>query len=187
MSKKHCLARIRVSMGGRAAEEIMFGEFNSGASSDLKHSTRLAHSMVCEWGMSDLGPISFGSNDEVFLGRDFARTREFSDETASSVDREVHQILEEAYKDAKAILTEHKDLLIALSEALFERETLSREEIFDIIKKHGKEHIIPEPRKKLDIPKPKIPPAAPASEPVVTAEHESPTNLGGGDLTPGLA
>jgi cell division protease FtsH len=187
MSKKQCQAWLRMSMGGRAAEDIMFGEFNNGASSDLKNSTRLAHSMVCEWGMSELGPISFGSNDEVFLGRDFARTREFSEETASAVDREVHQLLEEAYKEAKATLLEHKDLLIALSEALYERETLSRDEVFDIIKKHGKEHIIPQPRKKLETPKPKLPPASPSAEPTQVAEPEAPTNLGGGDLTPGLA
>ena len=188
MSKKQCLAWICMSMGGRAAEDIVFGEFNNGVSSDLKNSTRLAHSMVCEWGMSELGPISFGSNEEVFLGRDFARSREFSEVTASSVDREIHQILEEGYKQAKAILTEHKDLLIALSEALFERETLSRDEVFDIIKKHGKEHIIPEPRKKIDTPKPK-PPSAPAV-PQAIAEPERDNPIPGmppGDFTPGLA
>jgi cell division protease FtsH len=189
MTKKHCLATIRMAMGGRAAEEIMFGEFNSGASSDLKHSTRLAHSMVCEWGMSELGPISFGSNDEVFLGRDFARTREFSDETASAVDREVHQILEEAYKDAKDILTEHKDLLIALSEALYERETLDQKDIIEIIKKHGKEHIIPEPRKKIEPPKkPQQPPTVVGPSGAANPGQDIPDPLpGGGDLTPGLA
>ncbi|MFM1921354.1 MAG: hypothetical protein RLZZ303_2988 [Candidatus Hydrogenedentota bacterium] len=187
MSKKQCLAWLRMSMGGRAAEDLMFGEFNNGASSDLKNATRLAHSMVCEWGMSELGPISFGSNDEVFLGRDFARTREFSEETASAVDREVHQILEEAYKDAKNMLTEHKDLLVALSEALYERETLSRDEVFEIIKQHGKEHIIPEPRKKIETPK-KRPPATPApAAQTQPAERDEP--LGGlpGEPTPGLA
>ncbi|MCC6145711.1 MAG: ATP-dependent zinc metalloprotease FtsH [Candidatus Hydrogenedentes bacterium] len=143
ISKNYCLAQIRVLMAGRAAEDIIYGSFNSGASSDLKRATQLAHSMVCEWGMSDLGPISFGSNDEVFLGRDFARTRDFSDETASAVDREVHKILEEAYKDAKEMLEQHEGILRALSEALFEKETLEAREIDEIILRLGGKEILP--------------------------------------------
>ncbi len=136
-SRKWCEATIRMSMGGRAAEEIIFSEYTSGCASDLQHATRLAHSMVCEWGMSDLGPIAFGRNEEVFLGRDFARTRDFSDETASSVDREIHRILEEAYRDAKDLLTENEAMLRAIAQALYERETLESEEIDDIIRRNG--------------------------------------------------
>jgi cell division protease FtsH len=143
ISKNYCLAQIRVLMAGRAAEELIYGSFNSGASSDIKRGTQLAHSMVCEWGMSDLGPISFGSNDEVFLGRDFARTREFSDETASAVDREVHKIVEEAYKDAKEMLEKNEAILRALSEALFEKETLEAREIDEIIVRLGGKDILP--------------------------------------------
>jgi len=188
VAKSRCLSRIRMMMGGRAAEDIIFGEFNSGASNDLKRATQMAHSMVCEWGMSDLGPISFGSNDEVFLGRDFARTREFSEETASAVDREVHQILENAYKDAKSMLEEHKDLLIALSEALYERETLDGPEVFDIIKKCGKEHILPKPPTKPQLPR-ATPQAAAPAEPAPSAKPAPDEGLGGmpGAPTPGLA
>ncbi|MBX3179512.1 MAG: ATP-dependent zinc metalloprotease FtsH [Candidatus Hydrogenedentes bacterium] len=149
-SKKWCLANMRMIMGGRAAEELIYGEFNSGAANDLKQATARAHAMVCEWGMSDLGPISFGSNDEVFLGRDFSKTRDYSDETAAAVDREVHRLLEEAYTDAKKMLEEHIDVLKALAEALYERETLDAREVNAIIREVGGEHLIPadpEPRK----------------------------------------
>jgi len=145
-TKKWCLATIRMSMGGRAAEEIVFDEYTSGCAADLDQSTRIAHSMVCEWGMSDLGPIAFGHNQEVFLGRDFAKSRDFSDETASAVDREVHRILEEAYNDARDLLREHKDILVALSEALFERETLEMREIDAIIRENGGQDLVPPPR-----------------------------------------
>ncbi len=142
-SKKWCLANMRVTMGGRAAEELIYGEFNSGASNDLKVATQRAHSMVCEWGMSELGPISFGGNDEVFLGRDFNKTRDYSDETAAAVDREVHRLLEEAYRDAKALLEKHFDVLKALGDELFERETLDAAEVNAIIRRVGGEDIIP--------------------------------------------
>lgn len=148
LTLKWCLATIRVTMGGRAAEEIVFNEFTSGCANDLQQATRLAHSMVCEWGMSSLGPIAFGKNDEVFLGRDFVRMREFSEETAASVDREVHKIIEEAYKDARELLEKHKDILDALAKALNEKETLESHEIDDIICSVGGEHVLPERWKK---------------------------------------
>jgi len=148
LTLKWCLATIRVTMGGRAAEEIVFNEFTSGCANDLQQATRLAHSMVCEWGMSSLGPIAFGKNDEVFLGRDFVRMREFSEETAASVDREVHKIIEEAYKDTRELLEKHKDILDALAKALNEKETLESHEIDDIICSVGGEHVLPERWKK---------------------------------------
>jgi cell division protease FtsH len=144
ISKSYCLATIRMIMGGRAAEELVFSEFTSGASSDLKHATHLAHKMVCEWGMSTMGPITFGGDDEVFLGRDFARMRDFSEETASSVDREMHRICEEAYKDARDLLRKHEHILKALAEALVERETLEATEIDDIIRGTGGPDILPD-------------------------------------------
>ncbi|HOK10329.1 MAG TPA: ATP-dependent zinc metalloprotease FtsH [Candidatus Hydrogenedens sp.] len=148
LTKKWCLATIRVTMGGRAAEEIVFNEFTSGCANDLQQATRLAHSMVCEWGMSSLGPIAFGKNEEVFLGRDFVRMREFSEETAAAVDREVHTILEDAYRDTKALLEKHKDILDALAKALYDKETLESDEIDEIISSIGGEHILPERWKK---------------------------------------
>ncbi len=148
LTLRWCLATIRVTMGGRAAEEIVFNEFTSGCANDLQQATRLAHSMVCEWGMSSLGPIAFGKNDEVFLGRDFVRMREFSEETAASVDREVHKIIEDAYKDTRELLEKHKDILDALAKALNEKETLESHEIDDIICSVGGEHVLPERWKK---------------------------------------
>ena len=142
-SKKWCMANMRMIMGGRAAEEIIYGEFNSGAANDLKVATHRAHAMVCEWGMSDLGPICFGSNDEIFLGRDFSKTRDYSDETAAAVDREVHRLLEEAYADAKKLLEEHVNILKALAEELYERETLDAREVNEIIRRVGGEHLVP--------------------------------------------
>ncbi len=144
ISRSYCLASIRMIMGGRAAEELVFDEFNSGAMSDLKHATRLAHKMVCEWGMSSLGPITFGGDDEVFLGRDFARMRDFSEETSSAVDREIHSICEEAYREARDLLRAQMPVLKALADALVERETLDATEIDAIIKEVGGPNLLPE-------------------------------------------
>jgi len=186
-SRAYCLAQIRVLMGGRAAEEIIYDEYSSGASNDLKRATELAHSMVCQWGMSDLGPISFGSQAEVFLGRDFARERDFSDETASAVDKAVHKILEDAYADAKGVLVEHKDILEKMSEVLYERETLDGEEIDVIIREVGGDDLLPEE------PEPEVKPeAAKAKEesdtkPEEPADSNSIDDVGPGDLMPGPA
>ncbi len=143
VTKSYCLAIVRWAMGGRAAEETVFEEFSSGASSDLKQATDRAHAMVCQWGMSKLGPISFGSNTEVFLGRDFVKERDFSEETASAVDQEIHKILTDAYVDAKSIVLEHRTVLDAIAEALVERETLEADELDTIIREHGGEDLIP--------------------------------------------
>jgi cell division protease FtsH len=148
LSKSYCLAQIRVLMGGRAAEDIVFGEFTSGAANDLKVATDRAHAMVCEWGMSELGPISFGHNTEVFLGRDFMRERDFSEETAAAVDKAIHAILDEAYQDAKRILTENRKILEAIAEELYEKETLEAHEIDEIIRRHGGAHLLPTPRER---------------------------------------
>jgi hypothetical protein len=121
-------------MAGRAAEEIVFAEMTNGAGNDLKTATDIAHRMVCEWGMSDkLGPIAFGSNDEVFLGRDFIKERSFSEEVASEIDREIRRIVDESYEQAKSILTEHRDALEAIATALVEREVLEYADIEEIV------------------------------------------------------
>ncbi|GMV99967.1 MAG: hypothetical protein AMXMBFR84_11060 [Candidatus Hydrogenedentota bacterium] len=186
ISKAYCLAALRVAMGGRAAEEIIFGMFSSGASNDLKRSTELAHAMVCQWGMSDLGPISFGTNAEVFLGRDIVRERDYSEETASAVDKAIHRFLEDAYTDAKRLLEEHKDLLIAIAEGLVERETLDSEEIDDTIRKNGGSHLLPEPVKKETVPVVKRP--AEVARPVRPVdEGERGLDIGPGEILPGTA
>ncbi|MCC6695081.1 MAG: ATP-dependent zinc metalloprotease FtsH [Candidatus Hydrogenedentes bacterium] len=185
MSKAYCLAGIRVLMGGRAAEEVIFNEFSSGASNDLKRATELAHAMVCQWGMSELGPISFGSNTEVFLGRDFVKERDFSEETASAVDKAIHRILEDAYSDSKRTMVEHRELLVAISEELFERETLDAEEIDEIIRKNGGAHLIP-PKKETPPPPP---PAMPVEATTTKAQTDEPDlgDMGPGEMVPGTA
>ncbi len=184
-SKSFCLAQLRVAMGGRAAEDLIFGEFTSGASNDLKVSTDLAHAMVCQWGMSDLGPISFGHNTEVFLGRDFVRERDFSEETAAAVDKAIHQFLDEAYNDAKEICAKHENILRALAEELYEKETLEAEEIDAIIRAHGGEELLPKPREREKEPAAKRPVMVTPSQ--VSEQPGEIGEIGPGDIVPGTA
>jgi len=145
ISKDYCLATLRVLMAGRAAEEVVFNQYNSGAANDLQRATQLAHKMVCDWGMSALGPLSFGDDTEVFLGRDFARRRDFSEQTATEVDREVHSICKRAYDEAREILEKHQDILKSMAEALVERETLDAHEIDALIRENGGGDLLPPP------------------------------------------
>ena len=144
ITKSYALAMLRVAMGGRAAEEIVYNEFTSGAAGDLQMATRQAHSMVCDWGMSELGPIAFGSAGEVFLGRDFSKQRDYSDATASAVDRTISTLLESAYADSMEMLLAHRPILDAITEALVERETLNGKELDEIIIAMGGADILPE-------------------------------------------
>ncbi|MFP4502485.1 MAG: ATP-dependent zinc metalloprotease FtsH [Candidatus Hydrogenedentota bacterium] len=185
ISKKYCIAQLRYMMGGRAAEDIVFNEFTSGAANDLKRSTQIAHAMVCEWGMSDLGPISFGSSNDVFLGRDLMKSRDYSEETASAVDREVHRILEESYKQAKILLTEQEHILRALSEALYERETLSAEEVDEIIRAQGGGHLLPD--KPQPEPKPRTGEKEPGGETAEDTKDEDVSDVPPGDIVPDTA
>ena len=133
-------ANISKAMGGRVAEEMIFGheKVTSGASSDISMATRLAKDMVTKYGMSnELGPLSYGANqDEVFLGRQIARQEHMSEETAKKVDAEVKKIVDAGYERAKKILTEKSDDLHKLAKALLDFETLSGEEIKDLILKN---------------------------------------------------
>ena len=188
VSKKYCMAMIRVAMGGRAAEEVVFNEFTSGAAGDLKMATQQAHRMVCEWGMSELGPICFGTNSEVFLGRDFMREREYSEETASAVDNTIHKLLEFAYADAKDIMIKHRNILEAIAAELVERETISGLEVDEIIRKNGGKDLIPPPPPPTAKPHevedrlPGIP------EPETAKKKERPgEELPPGDIVPGTA
>jgi cell division protease FtsH len=190
VTKSYCLATLRMAMGGRAAEEIVFGEFSSGAAGDLRSSTERAHAMVCEWGMSELGPISFGSNAEVFLGRDFVKERDFSEETASALDNEIHRLLKEAYSDAREIVSEHREILDALAQELVERETLEAEDIDDIIRKSGGEDLVPPPPEKKKPEEPSEPVPVEVDEPVqetVPGLGEAKPQPGTGDVVPGTA
>jgi cell division protease FtsH len=190
VSKSYCLAMIRVAMGGRAAEEIVYDEFTSGAAGDLKMATSQAHSMVCEWGMSDLGPISFGSHQEIFLGRDFAREREYSEETAAAVDNAIHTIVEKAYADTHELIKTHRVILDAVTEALVEKETLDTWELDDIIKKSGGEDLLPDkpvpPQPKRQRPAPVIKEEAP-KEPDTPEESKDLDDVSPPDALPGTA
>ncbi len=135
-SQKRLEADLVSLMGGRAAEELIFGDVTTGAHNDIQRATLIARAMVCEYGMSKLlGPQNFGSNEEVlFLGREVNRTQNHSEETAQKIDREVHEILTGTYAKTMKILTDNKDKLVALSELLIEREVLDFEEVDAIIK-----------------------------------------------------
>ena len=139
-SREYLEANISKAMGGRIAEELIFGhdKVTSGASSDIQMATKLAKDMVTKFGMSDqLGPLTYGENeDEVFLGRSITRHQQMSEETAKKVDAEIKRIVDEGYKKAKKILTEKIDDLHKLAKALLVYETLSGEEISDIIFKN---------------------------------------------------
>jgi cell division protease FtsH len=122
-------------LGGRAAEKLIFDQLTTGAGNDIEQATSLARKMVCEWGMSDkLGPLTFGKKEEeIFLGREIARHRDYSELTAQQIDSEVRQIVENAEKSALELLGSHIDLLRKIAETLLDRETLDGEELDRII------------------------------------------------------
>jgi cell division protease FtsH len=128
-SREYLLDQLAVLMGGRAAEEIFLGQFTTGAKNDLEKATSIARAMVCELGMSELGPVTFASQDEnVFLGRELARHAHYSEDTARHIDGEIQKYLNESYERAKAILNERREQMERLVAALMERETLTGEE-----------------------------------------------------------
>jgi cell division protease FtsH len=121
--------RIAMALGGRIAEEIVFGQLTTGASDDFKKATQLARSMVTEWGMSEkLGPLAYVEKEDTgFLGSN--HHKDYSEQTAKEIDDEVRTIIREQYARARSVLEENRDKLDAIAEALLERETLDREEI----------------------------------------------------------
>jgi len=135
MRKNEILDNLVVAMGGRVAEEIVFGDVTSGASGDIKMATQSARKMVCEWGMSDeLGMIEYGDNHEhLFLAREMGSGRNYSEATAQKIDREVKRIIDEAYEKATKIIMEHRDALDIIAKALLEYETLDGEHIREIM------------------------------------------------------
>jgi cell division protease FtsH len=129
--KKAIVDQITMAMGGRLAEELIFNEVSSGASNDIERATETARAMVCRWGMSDkLGPLSFGKSEgEVFLGRDWAATKDYSEETARQIDAEVRNIVMGSYERGKQLLMENMDALKRVADALVEYETLDAEDV----------------------------------------------------------
>ena len=134
MSKKWLLAHIIFALGGRVAEEIIFGEQTTGAQNDFEQATSLARRMVTQWGMSHMGPLTYGKRDEqIFLGKELAMHQDYSEETAVEIDKAVHDIVTECYKKARDILETNLDGLKLLADALLERETLVTEDIDEIL------------------------------------------------------
>jgi cell division protease FtsH len=132
--KKYLEARLAILMAGRIAEEMFLDQMTTGAGNDIERATEMAHKMVCEWGMSDLGPLSFGKKDEqIFLGREIAQHRDYSEETAIKIDQQVRKLVEDGYNRAKQIISERSDAIVRIAEALLEREVLDGSEVLALI------------------------------------------------------
>ena len=139
-TKDELLQRITSYLGGRVSEELFCGEISTGASDDFKRATQIARSMVTEYGMSDLGPVQFEhKSGEVFLGRDYTNSsKNYSDTVALEIDKEIRKIIDECYKNAKEILKKNEGLVRMLAETLYERETITKEEIEEVVKEYNK-------------------------------------------------
>jgi len=137
--KNELLASLAVKMGGRVAEEIVFGDVTNGAAGDIKMATAMARKMVCEWGMSEkMGMVEYGEHEDyVFLGRDISRARDYSEATAEEIDREVRRLLDDAYRQAKETLIASRHTLDTIAKALLEYETLDGSQIREIVE-HGR-------------------------------------------------
>ncbi|MGZ5024161.1 MAG: ATP-dependent zinc metalloprotease FtsH [Chthoniobacterales bacterium] len=175
--KNELLASLVVKMGGRVAEEIVFGDVTNGASGDIKMATNVARRMVCEWGMSEkMGMVEYGEHEDyVFLGRDISRARDYSEATAEEIDREVRKLIDDAYATALRTLTEHRDNLEAIAKALLEYETLDGAQIKEIIK-YG--HMLNPPPGPSASATPQMPPEKPPKQ-VVVAPDVTPPLPGG--------
>ena len=138
-TKNELLDRISGYLGGRVAEEFMFKEVTTGASNDFEHATKIARAMVTEYGMSELGPIQLEEpSSSIFLGRDYNKAQNFSSEIAYRIDEEIRKIIDKQYKVSEKIIKENKDLLDLIANALLEQETLTKEEIDEIVEKYNK-------------------------------------------------
>ena len=177
--KNYLEAQLSILMAGRIAEEIFLHQLTTGARNDIERATEMARKMVCEWGMSELGPLSFGKQDEqIFLGREIAQHRDYSEATAIRIDDQVRRLIEEGYGRARRIIEEHTDALVRVAEALLEREVLDGSEVIDLI--HGKElkPFIPRPPSG-NAAQPATPTPQPATNPGTV-----PGMLGGGSPQP---
>ncbi len=182
-TREYFIATMTAMMGGRAAEELIFGKITNGAASDIQSATHLARKMVCEWGMSDrLGPLQFGKKqDLIFLGREITEQKDYSERTAEIIDEEVHAIVQGAYDHARTILQANINKLHALAGALLEREILDREEIDEILTGDGTPRVpratepapLPEPAKPVAVEARGPPRDGPRSGPGSHAEPRS--------------
>jgi cell division protease FtsH len=139
VSRSELYDNLAQLLGGRVAERMIFGDITTGAQNDLETATKIARQMVCEYGMSDtLGPLTLGQKqDQVFLGRDFASHPDYSDQVAFEIDKEIRRIVDEAYDKAEGILEEYRDKMDLLAKELMEKETLSREEVLQLLSEEG--------------------------------------------------
>jgi len=168
-TKEYLEGMLAVLMGGRSAEEIFLGHITTGAGNDIERATDIARNMVCEWGMSDLGPLAFGKKEEaIFLGREIAQHRDFSEDTALQIDREVKRIVSNGYEKAKNLLSTHKETLDNIAQALLVREVLDANEVKLLME--GK----PLPEKPRTPPTPPPTAAAPAADPKVVRPEMRP-------------
>ncbi len=160
--KQYVEAQIAILMGGRVAEELTQPDVTTGAGNDIERATDMARRMVCEWGMSELGPLSFGSKDEpVFIGREFSQRAAYSEDTALHIDREVSRIVRHAYEQATSVLATYRAVLDRVSQELLERESLDGEEVYRIIREMtGRDPAPPRP--------------VPPGEGLVVSGHEVP-------------
>ncbi|HVF71656.1 MAG TPA: ATP-dependent zinc metalloprotease FtsH [Chthoniobacterales bacterium] len=170
--KNELIAGLAVGMGGRVAEEIVFGDVTNGARGDIKQATAVARRMVCEWGMSEkMGMVEYGEHEDyVFLGRDISRARDYSEATAEQIDNEVRKLIDDAYSTATRVLTEHRASLEAIAKALLEFETLDGAQIKEIIQ-HGR---LINPPPTAPPPTQKMPPEKPPKQVVIAPDVTPP-------------
>ena len=160
-TKEYLEATITVMMGGRIAEEKFLGHMTTGAGNDIERATDMARKMVCEWGMSEMGPLTFGRPEqEIFLGRDFGRTQDYSESTANQIDAEVKRIVTSAYDRAKKLIDDNEKAMHRLARTLLEKEVLDGDEVLQIIAEESGTDV--SRLRKSGPPKPPILPGAPA-------------------------
>jgi len=146
-TKDYLETEIAIMMGGRIAEEMFLNQMSTGAGNDIERATEMARKMVCEFGMSDLGPLTFGKKEEqIFLGREIAQHRDYSEATAIKIDDEVRRIIGQGYDTAKNILGSNHDTLVRIAMALLEREVLDANEIKMIMEGKELPKMTPPPR-----------------------------------------
>jgi cell division protease FtsH len=177
-AKKRMMSQIAMGLGGRIAEEQVLGDVSSGAAGDIKQVTKIARHMVCDWGMSPLGPVAYGDHhDTVFLGREITRNENISEETAKKIDEEIHRIIDEQYQRATQIIRDHRSALDKIAEALLEHETIDGKHVLEILQfGEIRSPFTPNAAKSDGQPPPikKAPDKAPAPEPMGPAPAPTP-------------
>jgi cell division protease FtsH len=149
--KNYLETEIAILMGGRIAEELFLNVLSTGAGNDIERATEMARKMVCEWGMSDLGPMTFGKKEEqIFLGREIAQHRDYSEDTAIKIDQEVRKLVNAGYTTAKQVISDNRDTLERIARALIEREVLDANEIKMLVENQELPPVQPPPSSKDD-------------------------------------